>query len=91
MSSIKVGGARAVPFMPDFQPFESLWDGPDAPYPSESSARWAVRALRFELLAAQALAVHRRHLFVHPQKFAQVAERMAIQGAANLLGANASR
>ena len=80
MSTIKgkVKGAPAVPFMADFVPLEKLWDGPQAPYPSEYSARWAVRKLRTELAQAQAVALHRSRLMVHPQRFAQVAQDAAI-------------
>lgn len=75
-SSIK--GGASVPFMAEFQPLKSLWDGANAPYPSEFSARWAVRKLRTELAAAQAVALHRSRIMVHPQRFAQVAEQVAI-------------
>ena len=75
----KLRGTPAVPFMAEFRPLKSLWEGADAPYPSEYSARWAVRKLRDELAQAQAVALHRSRLMVHPQRFAQVAERVALQ------------
>ena len=80
MSIIKsrIKGGASVPFMADFVPLEKLWDGPNAPYPSEYSARWAVRKLRDELAKAQAVALHRSRLMVHPQRFAQVAQDAAI-------------
>lgn len=80
MSIIKsnLRGAPSVPFMAEFQPLKSLWDGANAPYPSEFSARWAVRKLRTELATAQAVALHRSRIMVHPQRFAQVAEQAAI-------------
>ena len=78
MSIIKSKGTPAVPFMADFVPLEKLWEGANAPYPSEHSARWAVRKLRDELALAQAVALHRSRLMVHPQRFAQVAEKAAI-------------
>jgi hypothetical protein len=80
MSTIKskVKGTAAVPFMADFVPLEQLWEGTNAPYPSEHSARWAVRKLRDELAKAQAVALHRSRLMVHPIRFAQVAEQAAI-------------
>jgi len=85
MSVIKsrIKGAVAVPFMAEFQPLKSLWDGANAPYPSEHSARWAVRKLRDELAKAQAVALHRSRLMVHPQRFAQVAEQAAIEEFSN--------
>ena len=80
MSVIKstVRGAPAVPFMAEFQPLKALWSGPNAPYPSEFSARWAVRKLRDELAKAQAVALHRSRLMVHPARFARVAEDAAL-------------
>ncbi len=80
MSSIKskVKGTPSTPFMADFVPLEKLWDGPNAPYPSEYSARWAVRKLRDHLVKAQAVALHRSRIMVHPGRFAEVAERAAI-------------
>lgn len=80
MSTIKgkVKGSPAVPFMADFVPLEKLWSGANAPYPSEHSARWAVRKLRDELAKAQAVALQRGCLLVHPGRFAEVAEKAAI-------------
>ena len=85
MSTIKskVKGAPAVPFMADFVPLEKLWEGANAPYPSEHSARWAVRNLRDDLVTAQAVALPRSRLLVHPQRFAQVAEQAAIADFSN--------
>lgn len=58
-----------------------LWTGARAPYPSEQSARWALRQHREALTAASALAIHRGQLYVHPQLFVQVVERAAIEAA----------
>lgn len=79
MSSIKIKGGQSVPFMADFLPLKSLWDGPAAPYPSEFAARWAIRKMRIELAEASAVAMHRNRLMVHPQRFAAVAEKTAVQ------------
>jgi hypothetical protein len=81
MSIIKsnIEGVPAVPFMADFEPAKSLWDGPCAPYPSEFSARWALRKLREKLVKEQALAMHRGRLMIHRRRFAEVAERVAIE------------
>lgn len=69
--------ATRLPILENFEPFASLWQG-DAPlYPSEQSARWGLRQLRPELAQARAVAVHRREILVHPQRFAEVAERQA--------------
>jgi len=80
MSTIKsrAKGASTMPFMPEFVPLNKLWEGSNAPYPSEFSARWAIRKLREELARAQAIAMHRNRMMVHPQRFSQVAERAAI-------------
>lgn len=74
----KAKGSPSAPFMAEFLPLNSLWEGSQAPYPSEHSARWALRKLRNELASAQAVAVHRRRIMVHPQRFAEVAEQFAI-------------
>ncbi len=83
----KVKGVPAVPFMADFEPAKSLWDGPSAPYPSEFSARWAVRKLRDKLVKEQALAMHRGRMMVHPHRFAKVAEQAAIEEFSSRAGA----
>lgn len=85
MSSIKskIKGAQATPFMADFVPMNTLWEGNNAPYPSEYSARWAMRKLREELASARAVALHRSRLMVHPLRFAEVAEKAAIDQFAN--------
>lgn len=73
--------ARAEPppaFLADYKPFSTLWQGDAALYPSEQSARWAVRTLGAELAKAQAVAIHRRALLVHPERFAKVAGDVAL-------------
>lgn len=74
----RIKGTPGAPFMADFQPLCALWEGPQAPYPSENSARWALRQLRDQLAQAQAVGLHRNRLMVHSQRFAEVAERAAI-------------
>lgn len=63
---------------------EVLWseDGGSALFPSEVSALWFIRQHREELIAALAIARPLRHLVVHPQRFAAVWERIAVQRAA---------
>lgn len=80
MSTIKskIRGVQATPFMADFQPMRSLWEGANAPYPSEYSARWQVNKLRDQLAKNQAMAMHRGRLMIHPLRFAAVAEQAAI-------------
>ena len=89
MLIIKSKGAPGVPFMAEFKPLKSLWEGANAPYPSEYSARWAVRKLRDDLAKAQAVALHRSRLMVHPQRFAAVAEKAALAEFSNRAGATA--
>jgi len=74
----KAKGSPFAPFMAEFVPLNALWEGLQPPYPSEHSARWAFRKLRNELASAQAVATHCGRNMIHPQRFAEVAERAAI-------------
>ena len=74
--------ARFQPqILPDYEPVRVLWSSPNAPYPSEQSARWAIRQHRELLAAASALALHQGRLLVHPEIFARVIERSALEAA----------
>lgn len=77
--SIKSKGAAAVPFMAGFQPLKTLWDGVNAPYPSEWSARWFIRKERARLVQEQAIALHRNRTMVHVERFAAAAQRSAVE------------
>lgn len=66
---------------PDFQPLSALWEGADAPYPSEQSVRWAMRTLAKDLAANGALARHRGMVFVHRAKLLELARAHAISAA----------
>lgn len=79
----KIRGVQATPFMAEFQPLRALWEGTNAPYPSEFSARWEVRKLRDHLVKNQAVAMHRGRILIHPLRFAEVAEKAAIDQFAN--------
>ncbi len=79
----KIKGVQSTPFMADFQPLSALWDGTNAPYPSEHSARWELRKLRDALAQSQAVAMHRGRLLIHPGRFAAVAEKAAIDQFSN--------
>lgn len=79
----KIRGVQSTPFMAEFQPLRSLWEGTNAPYPSEFSARWEVRKLRDHLVKNQAVAMHRGRILIHPLRFAEVAEKAAIDQFAN--------
>lgn len=57
-----------------FSPFVELWDGAGAPYPSRASADWAIRRMRRELMDKRAIARHRGRIYVHLQRFREVAE-----------------
>jgi hypothetical protein len=60
----------------EFEPLALLWES--GKYSSEQSARWAIRTHRAALIDAGALAMDRGRLLVHPQRFAQVIERAAV-------------
>ncbi|MBK7549704.1 MAG: hypothetical protein IPI20_18710 [Rhodoferax sp.] len=79
MSTIKAKKATPVAFMPGFEPYEVLFTGPGALYPSRFSADWAVRKYRAELARAQAMAIHRNRRLVNPERFAKVAEDVALR------------
>jgi hypothetical protein len=79
----KIKGVPPTSFMAEFQPLRSLWEGTNAPYPSEYSARWEVRKLRDQLVKNQAVALHRGRTLIHPLRFAEVAEKAAIDQYAN--------
>lgn len=74
------GAAMPQPLR-DFQPFDVLWNGVNPPFPSEQSARWQVRQMRAQLAAAGALAIFRRRYFIHPERFINVIDRIAIDAA----------
>lgn len=76
-------GLTADPIMgAEFQPLRTLWEGPDPAYPSEQSARWAIRQLDVRLAQAGALGLHRGMLYVNLSKFVEVARQHAIEQAA---------
>lgn len=67
-----------------FVPLAALWEGVDESpplFPSEPSARWFSRVHREELVNAQAIARHRRLILVHPERFARVVEKVALDAA----------
>lgn len=65
----------------DFKPLSSLWEGEGAPYPSEASARWALRQLKATLAQSDALAIHRGRLLIHIERFVRIVEQRAIAAA----------
>lgn len=75
------------PFLGQFWPASVLWEGDGALFPSEQSARWALRGIKRRLAAAGALAYHRGRLQVDPQKVEQIAREVAIEKARQRYGA----
>lgn len=73
--------SRVPCILAGWAPLSELWESANAPYPSSESARWDLRQLRPALVAADALAFHRGRLLIHPQRFAEVKERAAIDAA----------
>lgn len=71
----------APPFsiLPGFVPKSALWEGQGAPFPSQSSAEWALRRHRVELKQEQALAMYRGRCLVHPERLSAVIERDALR------------
>lgn len=69
---------NSLSILPGFTPLDALWAGNRPAYPSEQSARWAVRTHRRALTDAGALALLRGRIFVHPERFSQVMEAEAI-------------
>jgi hypothetical protein len=67
-----------APALAGFEPLQQLWEGSQPIYPSEGSARWALRKLRAALIEAQAMGSHRGRLMFHRQRFAKVAEQAAL-------------
>ena len=63
----------------DYLPVAALWTGKNPPYPSEQSARWALRQHRQLLADAGALALDRGRLVVQPELFVRVIEQEAIR------------
>lgn len=80
---------RTVPrVLPGYQPVACLWSGNSPAFPSEQSARWAIRQHRAELAAASALALSRGRLLVQPELFVRVIERASIEAAQRRAGLN---
>jgi hypothetical protein len=75
------------PLMGQFWPVSVLWEGDGALFPSEQSARWALRGIRSRLAKAGALAYHRGRLQVDPGKVAEIAREIAIEKACQRYGA----
>lgn len=71
------GQLKPAEFMPfqGWRPLPDLWQTPGG-FPSEQSARWAIRAHRTELTQAGAIVTHRGRMYFEPAKFKDVLERV---------------
>ncbi len=69
--------SKASGLLDGFEPISALWEGSGAPYPSRSSADWAMRRLRADLAREGALLRHCRKLYVRLDKFREVMVRDA--------------
>ncbi len=65
--------------LPGFLPFSALWEGTEAPFPSEQSARWAYRHSGKRWAAQGILALHRNRLLVDIPALRDLLKREAIE------------
>ena len=74
---------KLTPVFGAFFPLPALWtEAENSPlFNSEYSARWFLRKHRAALCEAQAIAIFTGRTLVNPVKFAQVAEKVAIEAA----------
>jgi hypothetical protein len=72
------GGARLEQLLPGFSPLLELWTGESPAFPSENSARWALRQQRQALIDAEALALFRGRLFVHRERLLGIVRKHAV-------------
>jgi hypothetical protein len=86
MSSKKSAPEDFPKILPEFKPLRALWTGAQPPYASEQAARWALRKYREQFAQAEALAVVRGRLLVHPDRFVRVIEKAAIAEVASRAG-----
>lgn len=65
--------------LPGFVALPVLWQGEAPPFPSEDSARWALKHQRKALMDANALALHRGRIFVHRARLLDILRNRAIE------------
>lgn len=72
--------AKLEPIPGGYYPLAILWTAGKsaARFHSEASARWYLRDHYDELAKARALAIDCRRLYIHPERFDQVRERIAV-------------
>lgn len=63
--------------MPEMEPFQALFEGAAPVFPSETSARYALRVHRDALMAAGALAMYRGRTCVNRERFLAVVREKA--------------
>jgi hypothetical protein len=72
-------GATALEqLLPGYSPLADLWAGSAPAFPSENSARWALRQHRPALIDAEALALFRGRLFVHRERLLGIVLKHAV-------------
>ena len=71
-------GVTLEQLLPGFAPLAELWEGVSPPYPSEYSARWALKRHRDALKAANGLAVHCGRLYVNRAVFMEIVRAQAL-------------
>lgn len=67
-----------VAFLAGFEPMEGLWQGENPLCTSKHSAHWLLRRNREQLVAANALALHRNRMYVHRERLCRVLEERAL-------------
>lgn len=76
-----VATRRGSPVLGEFQALDTLWTREGALFLSEQSARWFIRSNRLALVESEAIAIHTGRTLVHPERFLQVAEKVALKAA----------
>jgi hypothetical protein len=79
---------RHSPVLGEFFFKDVLWDPeqPNRVFNSKNSCDWFIRHNKQALVDAQAIAVHAGRVLVHPQRFASVAQAVALRTAALRMG-----
>ena len=74
---------KSTPVFGSFHSLPILWEPDAGLFPSESSARWFLRLHRQALIDAEAIAIHTGRILVDPARVSLVAEKVALDTAAN--------
>ncbi len=83
-----VQGKQYRPILGEYYPLETLWaeDAPQPIFTSEGAASWFLRSNKVALAEARATAIHTGRIWVHTERFAAVAESVALHNAASRAG-----